>query len=272
MFQNQYDDDFNYDDCNHQIPLEECCECLNENCEEFYEPCNCQCDCCVGPTGPTGMQGPRGAQGPRGLQGQQGREGIAGVRGPQGNTGPQGEPGIQGATGPMGPRGATGATGSCGPAGCQGPQGPQGNTGPAGQDAPNVQFASASLQSFTNKEVCPGEAITFDISNIQSGFIVSDDYQSLCAAHQGTYVVQYGCMIESEHCIGNAIALEINETMILEESRMPIMEHCFVSGTCIVTMHSQDRIRLIADSNEPLEICSMNNIINAYLVIYQINS
>ncbi|MGX8833591.1 collagen-like protein [Amedibacillus sp. YH-ame6] len=277
MFQNQCENEFdNLDfDCR---PLEEC-DVYDEEDFTCGEQCGCSCGCncepLIGPTGPMGPQGPRGIQGPRGLQGQQGREGIEGARGPQGVTGAQGEPGIQGATGATGPRGekgATGATGTRGATGLQGPQGPQGNTGPAGKDASNLQFASASLFAFTNKNICPSEALIFDISKIQSGFTVVDDYRSLCAAHQGTYVVQFGCRISNCMESGNAIALELNNTMIIEESRMLAIGQSFVQGTIILTLHTNDTIRLVADSEEPLVLCNENETINAYLIIYQINS
>lgn len=273
MFQNQYDDvDFDEYDQNERI--EESCEC---DMGDIH--CDCGCGCCcnsyVGPTGPQGPQGPRGAQGPRGLQGQQGREGLQGVKGAQGITGVQGEPGIQGATGPMGPRGLQGEMGprgATGSTGLQGPQGQQGNTGPAGQDAPILQFASASLQSYTSKELCPQQALVFDISNIQSGFTVTSDYTSLCAAHQGTYVIQFGCYISDNACRGDAIALEINQHKIIEESRMPVIGQTFVSGTVILALHANDCIRIVSDSSQAINICSCNETIDAYLVIYQINS
>ena len=280
MFQNQYENDVDFNDYDTQQVegYDDGCDCVrNCDCGCDY---NCECchEVCVGPTGPMGPQGPqgaRGAQGPRGLQGQQGREGLQGPRGAQGVTGAQGEPGIQGPTGPAGPRGfqgERGIAGATGATGLQGPQGPQGNTGPAGRDAPVLQFASASLQSYTTKELCPQQALVFDISNIQSGFTVSEDYTSLCVAHQGTYVIQFGCYVGDSGCMGDAIAIELNNHMLIEESRMPVIPCSFVSGTTILTLHANDRVRLVCDSEQALSICSCNNTIDAYLVIYQINS
>lgn len=273
MFQNQYEADLDVNECHHDGMNEHACQC-GQGCH-----C-CGCDCCdeegsIGPMEPQGIQGPRGAQGPRGLQGQQGREGLQGIRGPQGVTGQQGEPGIQGASGPVGPRGLqgnTGVTGVTGAIGAQGPQGVQGNIGPAGQDAVTIQFASASLQSFTSKEVCPQKAIVFDRSDIQKGFSVSKDYTSLCAQQQGTYVIQFGCYIDNDTCRGDAIAIELNNMKMLEESRMPAIGHSFVSGSLILTLRANDIVRIVSESQEGLELCSMNHTINAYLIIYQINS
>lgn len=270
MFQNQYEADLDVNECHRDGMNEHACQC-GQGCH-----C-CGCDCCdeegsIGPMGPQGMQSPRGAQGPRGLQGQQGREGLQGIRGPQGVTGQQGEPGIQGASGPVGPRGLQGNTGVTGAIGAQGPQGVQGNIGPAGQDAVTIQFASASLQSFTSKEVCPQEAIVFDRSDIQKGFSVSKDYTSLCAQQQGTYVIQFGCYIDNDTCRGDAIAIELNNMKMLEESRMPAIGHSFVSGSLILTLRANDIVRIVSESQEGLELCSMNHTINAYLIIYQINS
>lgn len=270
MFQNEYDGDYDYQAYDQTTSIEDCCECRRSSCE-----CDCDCHCEIGPTGLMGVQGPRGPQGPRGLQGQQGREGLQGPRGPQGVTGLQGEPGIQGPTGPTGPRGyqgLSGKTGATGATGAQGPQGPQGNTGPAGQDAEIVSFASASLQSYTAKELCPQDALVFDISNIQQGFTVSDDYCSLCAMQQGTYLVQYGCLVDNTPCIGDAIALEVNHTTVIEESRMPVLGQSYIRGTIILTLHANDCISLVSDSMDALTLCGINNTINAYLIIYQINA
>lgn len=243
-------------------------------CEECEQPC-----CKVGPSGPMGPQGCRGPQGPRGIQGQQGREGLPGARGPQGVTGVQGEPGIQGmmgntgARGETGPAGLTGATGATGASGPMGPMGPQGEPGIDGQDAPMVVFASGALQSYTNKQVCAQESMIFDVSNIQCGFSVGEDYQSLCAMQPGTFIVHYGCLVSNRVCEGNAIGLELNHSMLIEESRMPIVCGAgFIQGVCIVTLKENDSISLVNDSDCPIEVCSANNTSNAYLNIYQINS
>lgn len=272
MYQNRYDYDCDYDDY------------TDEYANESSECCDCGCgrprppkpeNCYVGPTGPMGPRGQRGPQGPRGLQGQQGREGLQGLRGPQGVTGAQGVAGQQGPTGPtgpqglQGPRGYNGNTGATGP---QGPQGPQGITGPAGQSAPVIQFASVSLQSYTCKQLCPQDAFTFDIGNIQSGFVIADDYQSVEVMQQGTYIVHFGCLAASAPCQGDAIALELNSSMVIEESRMPVLcENTFVTGCVILNLNAQDTLRMVSDCAQALDVCSCNNTINAYLIIHQIN-
>lgn len=262
MYHNRYDQDFDVD----EQPCEmNSCECDCE-CEECCEP-----QWCVGPTGPMGPRGPKGSQGPRGLQGQQGREGLQGLRGPQGVTGPQGIPGIQGPTGATGAIGLQGPRGVSGATGPQGPQGPQGNTGPAGQPAPVIQFASASLTSFSDKTVCPGEAMVFDIGNIQSGFTISEDYESLIVCHQGTYVVEYGCLLSDIPCLGDALAIEINREEIIEESRIPLLcENSFVRGTIMLELHADDSIRMICDGAQAIASCAYQHTVNAFLLIYQI--
>lgn len=228
-----------------------------------------------GITGPMGPRGPRGPQGPRGLQGSQGREGLQGPRGPQGNTGAQGVPGPQGPTGipgmpgATGPQGIPGATGATGP---QGPQGVQGATGPAGESAPLLQYASACMHSYTPKRFCGQDAYVFDAGTIQRGFQISDDYQSLIAAQQGCYVVEYGALISSRPCEGDALALELNRSMVVEASRMPILcDNSFVKGCAVVTLNQGDSIRMVLDGEQCLESCSCNNTVNAYLIIYQIS-
>lgn len=278
----QYDYGYDYDDYPDEYNKEGPNSYGNDN---YNYDCDCGCgcscdrpnppkpvDCITGPTGPMGPRGARGPQGPRGIQGQQGREGLQGLRGPQGVTGAQGVPGIQGLTGPTGPQGIQGPRGLTGATGPQGLQGPQGNTGPAGDSSVRMQFASASMQSFTDKQICPQDALTFDICNIQRGFTISDDYQSIQALQEGTYVVEFGCLISNTPCGGDAIALELNSTMVIEESRMPILcENTFVTGVVILTLEVQDSIRLVFDSAQELEICSLENAINAYVVIHQIN-
>lgn len=64
--------------------------------------CCCDCDCIIGPTGPTGITGNTGPTGPTGVTG---------------NTGPTGPTGVTGNTGPTGPTGVTGNTGPTGPTG-----------------------------------------------------------------------------------------------------------------------------------------------------------
>lgn len=280
MYQNQYEYEYGYEDSDQEF-CEECGECGRDDCAcgcDCKRSCSkpeCECKCYVGPTGPEGLMGPKGSQGPRGIQGQQGREGLPGVRGPQGATGAQGVPGIQGATGSpgphglQGPRGHVGATGVMGP---QGPQGPQGRTGPAGQDAPILQFASVSLQSFTSKSLCPQDNLTFDVSNIQCGFTISDDYRTVRAMHQGTYVVEFGCLVSSRPCAGDAIALELNNSMVIEESRMAVLcADTYVTGRIIITLQADETLGLVSDCAEAIDICGINNTINAYLIVYQIN-
>ena len=210
-----------------------------------------------------GPRGPRGPQGPRGLQGPQGREGLQGLRGPQGNTGPQGVAGVQGPTGSTGPQGMPGERGATGA---------RGATGPAGESAPLVQFASVSLQSFTDKQFCAQDAFVFDVGTIQSGFTISEDYQSVIAGHAGTYVVQFGCLLASQPCEGDAVALELNSSMIIEESRIPMLcEGSFVQGSCIVELGEGDSLRMVSDTSQGVNVCSFNNTVNAYLIVYQIN-
>lgn len=243
--------------------------------------CECSCDrpnppdpvnCIPGPTGPMEPRGAKGPQGSRGIQGPQGREGLQGLRGPQGVSGAQGVAGIQGLTGPSGSQGIQGPRGLTGATGSQGLQGPQGNTGPAGDSSASMQVASASMQSYSDKHIYPQDALTFDICNIQRGFIITDDYQSLQALQEGTYVVEFGCFISNTPCGGDAIALELNTTMVIEESRMPILcGNIFVTGVVILALEAKDSIRLVFDSAQELEICSLENAINAYVVIHQIN-
>lgn len=228
----------------------------------------------MGPTGPMGPRGPRGPQGPSGLQGQQGREGLQGIRGPQGVTGPQGVPGIQGPTGPTGPQGIQGVmgnTGATGVTGATGPMGPQGNTGPAGESAPIIHYASASLTSFTPKSLCPQDALVFDCGNVSDGFTISNDYTSLIAQQEGTYIAEYGVLISSSVCDGDAFALEINNEELLEESRMPLVcENQFVRGCVMLELHPNNSIRLVSDCHNTIESCSNHHTVNAYLIIYQI--
>ena len=276
MYQKRYDYDY---DCNYD-------ECSDDYTKDYPYTCDCDCgcgkpkppkpeNCYVGPTGPMGPRGQRGPQGPRGLQGQQGREGLQGLRGPQGVTGAQGVPGIQGptgATGPQGLQGPRGYTGNTGATGATGPTGPRGDTGPAGQSAPIIQYASASLTSYTCKQLCPQDVFTFDVGNIQSGVIIAEDYQSLEVSQPGTYVIQFGCLAASTPCQGDAIALELNSSMVIEESRMPVLcESSFVSGCIILNLKAGDTIRMVSDCAEVLDVCSCNNTVNAYLTLYQIN-
>lgn len=267
MYQNRYE----YD-----CGCEECCDCGCDYGNDFNDDFDCeyQQDCtqstCVGPMGPRGARGP---QGPRGLQGQQGREGLQGPRGPQGVTGPQGAPGMQGIPGPTGPMGLQGPRGLTGATGAQGPQGPMGATGPAGESAIIPQFASGALYSYSGKETCSQSSLAFDVSNINSGLGVSNDYRDLIIRQPGTYVIQYGMLIENTPCHGDSIALELNHSMLIEESRMPVIcENSFVSGVCILTLNEGDEIGLIADSQNCFTLCCRNNTINAYLVAYQINA
>ena len=258
MFQDRYECDDGYEECS--------CEC---DCGCFED--NCSNNCCVGPAGPMGPRGPRGAQGPRGLQGPQGKEGIQGPRGPQGVTGPQGNPGIQGIVGPTGPQGDVGSRGTTGAQGPQGPQGVMGPTGPAGESAVLPQFAAGALYSYSCKEVEAQELFTFDISNIQSGVCVSKDYRSLIIRQPGTYVVEFGMLITSQPCIGDCVAIELNHSLLIEESRMPALGESFVRGTLILSLQEDDELGLVADSNTCFEVCSAKQSINAYLVIHQIS-
>lgn len=249
-------------------------------------PCDCDCDydcdsicdhvgipkpenCFVGPTGPIGPRGARGPQGPRGIQGPQGREGSQGPRGIQGVTGSQGVPGIQGPTGPTGLQGIQGPRGDSGATGLQGIKG---DTGPAGEATQEREFASVTLQSFTEKQRFTQEAIPFDVGNIQSGFTIADNYQSVQTLQAGTYVLHYGCIVSNVPYTGDAIALMLNNTGIIEESRMPILgENTFVNGCIILTLQEKDTISLVPDCAKELIICNANNAINAYLAIYQVN-
>lgn len=265
MYQDRYEYDCGYDECD----CGQDCECGHE-CHQDHYP---QPQCCAGPAGPMGPRGPRGPQGPRGLQGPQGKEGMPGPRGPQGVTGPQGSPGIQGIAGPTGAQGMQGPRGTTGATGAQGPQGPMGATGPAGESAVLPQFASGSLYSYTGKQVCSQSAVIFDVSNIQSGVSVSNDYQSLIIHQPGTYVVEFGMMICNVPCDGDSVALEINHEMLIEESRMPaVCENTFVTGVCILTLNACDELSLVADSEGCFDLCCLNNTVNAYLVAHQINA
>lgn len=229
----------------------------------------------VGATGPMGPRGQRGAQGPRGLQGPQGREGLQGLRGPQGVTGVQGVAGDQGEIGPVGPQGEQGErgiTGPCGPNGPTGLVGATGATGPAGEAAPGYPHASVSLHSYTDKQFCSQEGFVFDIGTIPYGFTISDDYQSVITAQEGTYLVQFGCMISSAPSYGDAVCLELNHSMTIEESRMPMQQvGTFTQGTVLLELDAGDCLRMVSDSNEGINVCSVNNNVNAYLIVYQIN-
>lgn len=232
----------------------------------------------VGATGPMGPRGQRGAQGPRGLQGPQGREGLQGLRGPQGVTGVQGVAGEQGETGPVGPqgeqgeRGITGPCGPIGPTGVAGATGATGPAGPAGEAAPGYPHASVSLHSYTDKQFCSQEGFVFDIGTIPYGFTISDDYQSVITAQEGTYLVQFGCMISSAPSYGDAVCLELNHSMTIEESRMPMQQvGTFTQGTVLLELDAGDCLRMVSDSNEGINVCSVNNNVNAYLIVYQIN-
>ncbi len=229
----------------------------------------------IGATGPMGPRGQRGAQGPRGLQGPQGREGLQGLRGPQGVTGVQGVAGDQGEIGPVGPQGEQGErgiTGPCGPNGPTGLVGATGATGPAGEAAPGYPHASVSLHSYTDKQFCSQEGFVFDIGTIPYGFTISDDYQSVITAQEGTYLVQFGCMISSAPSYGDAVCLELNHSMTIEESRMPMQQvGTFTQGTVLLELDAGDCLRMVSDSNEGINVCSVNNNVNAYLIVYQIN-
>lgn len=271
MYQNTFDYD-DYPDDYGKTPCD--CDC-EYDCE--YD-CNSICDhvgipkpehCFVGPTGPMGPRGARGPQGPRGIQGQQGREGSQGPRGLQGVTGSQGVMGVQGPTGSTGAQGIQGLQGNTGASGVQGPKG---DTGPAGAAAQEREFASVTLQSFTDKQQFSQEAIPFDVGNVQNGFTIADNYQSVQVLRTGTYVLHYGCVVSSVPCNGDAIALVINNTTLIEESRMPILgENTFVTGCAILTLQEKDTISLVTDCVKEMMLCSSNNTVNAYLAIYQIN-
>lgn len=260
MYQDRYECDGGYDECS--------CGCEYDGCESnCVEPA-----CCVGPQGPMGPRGPRGPQGPRGIQGAQGKEGIQGPRGPQGVSGPQGSPGIQGIIGPTGPQGIQGERGATGATGAQGPQGLRGATGPAGESTPRPQFASGGLYSYTCKQLPAQAALTFDISTIQLGMRVCDHYRSVIITQPGTYMVQFGMLVSNQPCMGDCIALELNHSMLVEESRMPVSyEHQFVSGVVILTLKAEDELGLVADCENCFDICCANNTINAYLVLHQIS-
>lgn len=259
-----------------------CCNCYDDFMDGYGYQGNCgnQPSWCpqpgVGPTGPMGPRGPRGPQGPRGLQGQQGREGLQGIRGPQGVTGAQGVPGIQGPTGPTGPQGMQGPignTGVTGATGATGAQGPQGNTGPAGESAPIISYASASLTSYTSKVLCPQDPLVFDCGNIQSGFTISPDYTSLIVQQKGTYIAEFGFLVSKGVCEGDAIALEINNEELIEESRMPVLcEENFVRGCVMLELEPNNTLRMVSDCHNEIESYSCNHTVNAYLIIYQIHS
>lgn len=262
MYQNRYEYDCGCDD--HEFDVD--CECDRQEC------CS-QTQCCAGPVGPMGPRGPRGPQGPRGLQGPQGKEGLPGCRGPQGVTGPQGCPGIQGIAGPTGPQGFPGPRGVTGATGPQGPQGPMGNTGPAGESALLPQFASGGMYSYSGKQLCSQDALPFDISNIQCGVCVSDDYESLIIRQPGTYMVEFGMLVSNMPCVGDCIGIELNHELLIEESRMPALcENTFVTGVCILILNEQDELSLVADCENGFDLCCHNNTINAYLVVHQINA
>ncbi|XP_005948122.1 collagen alpha-1(XXI) chain [Haplochromis burtoni] len=104
------------------------------------------CDCVVGPPGPTGEAGPtgaRGAPGPKGAKGDRGEPGLTGepgLPGPKGLPGERGEPGPPGEAGPMGEPGAPGRVGLVGALGPKGEKGDTGPTGAAGaQGAPGAR-------------------------------------------------------------------------------------------------------------------------------------
>lgn len=269
MYKRRYDDDY---------------ACMSDAYYEDFSQSD-TCDCCLdasckpypsyGITGPMGPRGPKGDQGPRGLQGIQGKEGLQGLRGPQGNTGPQGVPGLQGpagATGPRGIQGMQGATGEQGERGVAGPMGSTGPTGPAGKDAAPIMYAAAAMTSYLEKNVCPGDALMFDSANLPSGFEIREDYKHLVVLQEGTYIIDYGCFVQQAGCMGDAIAVEINNEAILDESRIPIVcDHTFVKGCVLVHLNPNDTLCLIADTHENVMVCNMDNCVNAYLTIHQIN-
>lgn len=278
MFKNQYDE-YECEDYEVQDGMEEA---IYEDVNCDGSPCGCGCSCeqstipypiCEpGPTGPMGPRGPRGNQGPRGLQGPQGKEGLQGLRGPQGVSGPQGIPGIQGPTGPTGVQGLQGPRGITGATGARGMQGVTGPTGPAGKDGSTNTFGAASLTSFRDKDICPGAAVMFDVSNVQSGFIIDDNYKCITVEKEGTYMVTFGALVHTMPCIGDAIALEVNCEMIVEETRIPILcDQTFVQGNAILHLQAGERIRMINDSSQDIELCDFNHTVNAYLCIYQIS-
>ena len=126
--------------------------------------------------------------------------------------------------------------------------------------------------SFTDKQFCAQDAFVFDVGTIQSGFTISEDYQSVIVGHAGTYVVQFGCLLASQPCEGDAVALELNSSMIIEESRLPMLcEGSFVQGSCIVELGEGDSLRMVSDTSQGVNVCSFNNTVNAYLIVYQIN-
>lgn len=98
--------------------------------------------CCIGPSGPQGIQGPMGPKGDQGVIGPAGPQGIQGSLGPQGIQGPMG---LKGNTGPAGPQGIQG---SLGPQGIQGPMGPKGDTGDTGPEGPQGVPGPLAPQSF----------------------------------------------------------------------------------------------------------------------------
>ncbi|XP_026036613.1 collagen alpha-1(XXI) chain-like [Astatotilapia calliptera] len=94
------------------------------------------CDCVVGPPGPTGSPGEKGTHGPRGPEGKPGKEGKPGDPGPQGFPGMKGEAGPTGARGAPGPKGAKGDRGEPGLTGEPGLPGPKGLPGERGEPGP----------------------------------------------------------------------------------------------------------------------------------------
>ncbi|XP_039903026.1 collagen alpha-1(XXI) chain-like isoform X1 [Simochromis diagramma] len=94
------------------------------------------CDCVVGPPGPTGSPGEKGTHGPRGPEGKPGKEGKPGDPGPQGFPGMKGEAGLTGARGAPGPKGAKGDRGEPSLTGEPGLPGPKGLPGERGEPGP----------------------------------------------------------------------------------------------------------------------------------------
>ncbi|KAL4000632.1 hypothetical protein ACER0C_005931 [Sarotherodon galilaeus] len=94
------------------------------------------CDCVVGPPGPTGSPGEKGTHGPPGPEGKPGKEGKPGDPGPQGFPGMKGEAGPTGARGAPGPKGTKGDRGEPGLAGEPGLPGPKGLPGERGEPGP----------------------------------------------------------------------------------------------------------------------------------------
>ena len=85
-------------------------------------------------------------------------------------------------------------------------------------------------------------------------------------------MVQFGCLLASQPCEGDAVALELNSAMIIEESRIPMLcEGSFVQGSCIVELGEGDSLRMVSDTAHGVNVCSFNNTVNAYLIVYQIN-